>query len=83
MFLGLGVVALVVVIVLLGGAMLIGARHAREENGPESEPTDFVAPTSSGRYAWRGTSESTGEFKARVEQQNADEKPPASAGEKK
>ena len=83
MFLGLGVVALVVVIVLLGGAMLVGARHAREENGPESEPTDFVAPTSSGRYAWRGTSESTGEFKARVEHENASEKPPESAGEKK
>ena len=83
MFLGLGVVALVVVIVLLGGAMLVGARHAREENGPESEPTDFVAPTSSGGYAWRGTSESTGEFKARVEHENAGDKPPSSAGEKK
>ena len=83
MFLGLGIVALVVVIVLLGGAMLVGARHAREENGPESEPTDFVAPTSSGRYAWRGTSESTGEFKARVEKQAASERPPPDAREKK
>ena len=83
MFLGLGIIVLVVVLVLIGGAMLVGARHAREENGPESEPTDFVAPTSSGRYAWRGTSESTGEFKARVEQQNASDEPPASGSEKK
>lgn len=71
MFLALGIAALVVVLVLVGGAMLLGAKQAREENGPESEPTDFVAPTSSGGYAWRGTSESTGEFKARVETEKA------------
>ena len=73
MLMTLGILALVVVLLLVGGAMLVGARHAREEAGPESEPTDFVTPTSSGRFEWRSTGESTGEFKARVDRENAEQ----------
>ncbi|HEX7666725.1 MAG TPA: hypothetical protein VF407_19490 [Polyangiaceae bacterium] len=72
MLMAFGILALVVILALLAGAMLVGARHAREEAGPESEPTDFVAPTSSGRFEWRSTTESTGEFKARVDRENAE-----------
>jgi hypothetical protein len=71
MLLALGIVALVVVLVAVGGAMLVGARQARQEDGPPSKPTDFVAKSGDGEYAWRGTSESTGEFQARVEKETA------------
>jgi hypothetical protein len=74
MLLALGIVALVVVLVAVGGAMLVGARQARQEDGPPSKPTDFVKKSGTGDYAWRGTSESTGEFQARVEKENADPK---------
>ena len=80
MLLALGFVALVVVLVAVGGAMLVGARQAREEDGPPSKPTDFVTKASSGDYAWRGTSESTGEFKARVDKE---ERAPESASDPK
>jgi hypothetical protein len=74
MLLALGIVALLVVLGAVGGAMLVGARQARQEDGPPSKPTDFVAKSGSGEYAWRGTSESTGEFQARVEKENDDPK---------
>ncbi|MEO8797740.1 MAG: hypothetical protein ABI551_07640 [Polyangiaceae bacterium] len=72
MLMTFGILALVVVLLLLGGAMLVGARHAREEAGPESQPTDFVVPTTSGGFEWRATGESTTEFKARVDRENVE-----------
>jgi hypothetical protein len=74
MFLALGIIGLLVVLLAVGGAMLIGARQARQEDGPPSKPTDFVVRSSAGDYAWRGTSESTGEFQARVEKESTDPK---------
>jgi hypothetical protein len=71
MFLALGIVALLIVLIAVGAAMLVGARHAREEDGPKSSPTDFVKKSDDGEYAWRGTSESTGEFQARVREDDA------------
>jgi hypothetical protein len=70
MFLALGIIALLVVLIAVGGAMLIGAKQAREEDGPPSKPTDFVKKSGSGEYAWRGTSESTGEFQSRVAEES-------------
>lgn len=72
MLMTFGILALVVVLLLVGGAMLVGARHARDEAGPESQPTDFVAPTRSGGFEWRGTGESTSEFKARVDRDDVE-----------
>lgn len=71
MFLALGIIALLFVLIAVGGAMLVGARQARDEDGPQSSPTDFVKKNSDGEYAWRGTSESTGEFQARVQEESA------------
>ena len=53
-----------------------GAREARDEEGPRSAPTDFVAPVSSGRYRWRGADESPEEFRARVKHDEAAEREP-------
>ncbi|MEO8876298.1 MAG: hypothetical protein ABI461_11975 [Polyangiaceae bacterium] len=69
MLLVLGIVALLVVLAAVGSAMLIGARQARQEDGPESHPTDFVARAGQGAFAFRTTSESTSEFKARLEKE--------------
>jgi hypothetical protein len=81
MFLALGIIALLLVLIAVGGAMLVGARQARDEDGPQSSPTDFVKKSNDGEYAWRGTSESTGEFQARVEEETsrAPESDPKSA----
>ncbi len=75
MFLALGIIALLVVLIAVGGAMLIGAKQARDEDGPPSKPTDFVKKENADEYAFRGASESTGEFQARVEQESGERAP--------
>jgi len=71
MLLALGIVSLLVVLIAVSAAMLMGARQAREEDGPQSQPTDFVARGGQGNFAFRTTSESTGEFKARLEKETS------------
>ncbi|HEY1692895.1 MAG TPA: hypothetical protein VIY73_18610 [Polyangiaceae bacterium] len=70
MVLVLGIVALVVVIAGVSAALALASRQAREDSGPASVPTDFVAPVSSGGYSWRRTDESLEEFQARIARMN-------------
>jgi hypothetical protein len=62
--------------VVVGVGLVVALRLARaqeaDELPPPSEPTDFVAPVSSGGYAWRGTDETPEQFRARVARQNAE-----------
>lgn len=69
--LGLGLAALVVLVLVVGGVLVVGTRQAREEQGPSSRPDDFVAPVSSGGFRWRQADESPEEFKARVARDSA------------
>jgi hypothetical protein len=70
MALGMGLVALVIVAVGVVVAILFAGRQADEEAAPKSEPSDFVAPVSSGGYAWRRTDETPEQFKERVAREN-------------
>ncbi|HEY3816123.1 MAG TPA: hypothetical protein VGL81_03075 [Polyangiaceae bacterium] len=75
MVLVLGIVALGVVIAGVASVLVLAARQAREETGPASVPTDFVAPVSSGGFSWRRTDETLEQFQARVAQENARPRP--------
>jgi hypothetical protein len=75
MVLALGIVALVVVVGGVAAALMLAARQDREDSGPASVPTDFVAPVSSGGYSWRRTDESLEQFQARIARENAPPKP--------
>jgi hypothetical protein len=66
----LGVVALAVIVVGVLAVIALARRQVKEELPPESLPTDFVAPVSSGGYSWRKTDESPEEFRARVAREN-------------
>ncbi len=67
----LGVLAIVVVVTSLAVAVRLAGQQEREEHPPASEPSDFVAPISSGGYAWRGGDETAEEFRERVKRENA------------
>ncbi len=73
MLLALGVIALVVVIVGVVAAISMAGRQAADsdERSPNSIPSDFVAPVSSGGHRWRNVDESIEEFRARVAHENA------------
>ena len=71
MLLGMGVLALLVVIGGVVMAIIMAGRQASEERPPMSEPTDFVAPVSSGGYAWRNVDETPDQFKQRIARENA------------
>jgi hypothetical protein len=71
MLFALGLIALVAAIAGVAAVAVMAARQATEERAPPSEPNDFVAPVSSGGYAWRGTDESLEEFHARIARENA------------
>jgi hypothetical protein len=62
----LGVVALIVVIGGMVVAMRLATAQESEQRPPPSEPSDFVAPVSSGEYAWRRVDETAEQFRARV-----------------
>jgi len=66
MALALGIVALVIVVVGVVVAIVFAGRQADEEAAPKSEPSDFIAPVSSGGHAFRKPDESPEEFKKRV-----------------
>lgn len=68
----LGIGALIAVAGGVVAVMLLARRQQSMDAPPESEPTDFVAPVSSGGYRWRRTDESPEEFKARVARENAE-----------
>ena len=71
----LGVAALVAVIAGVLTVIAMARRQANVESPPPSEPTDFVAPVSSGGYAWRRTDESAKEFHDRVARANSEPPP--------
>jgi hypothetical protein len=75
MALVLGVVALVALVVGVGLVLVYGARQAREEEGPRSHPSDYVAPVSSGGYRFREPDESPEQFHARVARESAPPRP--------
>ena len=75
MVLVLGVVALVVVVAGVAAVLVLAARQARQDSAPASVPTDFVAPVSSGGYAWRRTDETLEQFRARIARENAGARP--------
>jgi hypothetical protein len=70
MVMWLGVVAIGVVVAAVIVVLVLAGRQAREDAGPESRPSDFVAPVSSGGYAWRRTDETVEEFQSRVARAN-------------
>lgn len=72
MMLVLGLVALVVVIGGVVATILMASRASRDDRPPPSEPSDFVAPVSSGGYRFRQVDESTEDFRARVARENAE-----------
>jgi hypothetical protein len=71
MALALGIFALVIVVVGVVVAIVLAGRQADVEAAPKSEPSDFVAPVSSGGFAWRQTDETPEQFKERVARENA------------
>ena len=71
MLFALGLFALVVAIAGVAVVAMMAARQASEDASPPSEPSDFVAPVSSGGFAWRGTDESREAFKQRIAHANA------------
>jgi hypothetical protein len=72
MLFALGIAALAVVVAGVIFAIIWAGRQEREDRAPESIPSDYVAPVSSGGFAWRRTDESTEDFKKRVDDENAD-----------
>jgi hypothetical protein len=68
----LGIIALVCVVGGVSAVLVLARRQVSEEAGPESLPSDFVAPVSSGGYRWRKTDETPEEFHARVARENAE-----------
>jgi hypothetical protein len=70
----LGVVALVAVVIGVGLVLVVGARQASDARGPSSQPTDYVAPPSSGApgsYRWRRDDETSEQFRARIAREDA------------
>jgi hypothetical protein len=70
----LGIVALVAVVVGVGLVLIVGARQASDAQGPESRPSDYVAPPSggsAGSYRWRRDDETTEQFHERIARENA------------
>jgi hypothetical protein len=75
MLIGVGMLVLFVVVVGAVVAFTMAGRQAMDEAGPPSEPSDFVAPVSSGGYRWRGVDETAEQFKERIARENAGGKP--------
>jgi hypothetical protein len=68
--LALGIVAVVGVVVGVVMVIALARRQASLDAPPASQPTDFVAPVSSGGYRFRHTDESPEAFKERVAREN-------------
>lgn len=82
MVLLLGVVALVAVVVGVGLVLVVGARQATDAQGPESQPTDYVAPPSGGAqgsYRWRRDDETPEQFQERIAREDAAARPTSGA----
>jgi hypothetical protein len=75
----LGVITVVAAALGMAVALRLARRQETLDEPPTSVPSDFVAPVSSGGYAWRSTDESQEQFKDRVARENA----PVSAVDKR
>ncbi len=75
MVLVLGILALLVVVAGVVLVIALARRQARIDAAPESQPTDFVAPVSSGGYRFRQTDETEEAFKERIARENAEALP--------
>lgn len=71
MMLALGILALFGVVIGVVVAIVMAGRQARADRPPVSEPSDYVAPVSSGGFAWRSGDETEEQFRARVARENA------------
>jgi len=71
MALALGMIAVGVVLVAVVVAIVFAGRQADQDAAPKSEPSDFVAPVSSGGYRFRRTDETPEQFKERIARENA------------
>jgi hypothetical protein len=80
MALVMGIIALGVVLIAVVAAIVFAGRQADEEAAPKSEPSDFVAPVSSGGYSFRRTDETPEQFKDRIAHESVP--PPASGSPK-
>jgi hypothetical protein len=67
----LGVLTIVAVVAGMAVAFRLARKQSAEETAPQSQPSDFVAPVSSGGFAWRSVDESQEQFKDRVARENA------------
>jgi hypothetical protein len=70
----LGFAAFAAVVLGVVAVIVLARRQATLDASPTSQPSDFVAPVSSGGYRWRKTDESPEAFKERVAQENASAK---------
>ena len=70
----LGIVALAAVVGAVIAVVVMVGRQANEEQSSDSEPSDFVVPSSRGGYTWRHVDESSADFKARAAREDADSK---------
>lgn len=66
----IGIVALVVVIGGLVVVLSLARKQQEGERAPESRPSDFVEPVSSGGYRWRRPDETIEEFHRRIAREN-------------
>jgi hypothetical protein len=67
----LGLVALAAIVAATLAVITLAQKQALKDAPPSSQPTDFVAPVSSGGYRWRQTDETLEEFHARIARENA------------
>jgi hypothetical protein len=66
----LGAVVLVAVVLGTILAIRLAGAHGRDEV-PASQPSDFVAPASSGGFAWRTVDETPEQFRERLARDQA------------
>lgn len=70
MMIGLGLVALLIVVAGVVTAIVMAQRQSAEDAPPPSTGADFIAPVSSGGFRFRDADESPEEFKDHVRTEN-------------
>jgi len=70
MMIGLGLVALLIVVAGVVTVIVMAQRQSAEDAPPPSTGADFIAPVSSGGFRFRNADESPDEFKDHVRAEN-------------